>query len=518
MKFTNDGEVAIRANLVEETESHATVRFAVRDTGIGIPANRMDRLFRSFSQVDASTTRKYGGTGLGLTISKQIVELMGGQIGVESKEGKGSTFWFTVLGKQPPEQQQPIELGDIENIRVLVVGDNDTNRHIFRKYLEFWHCRVEDAGSAVEAMKELCDAVDVNDPFKVVLLDYRMPEVDGESLCREIKADPQLKDLILVMLTSIGKRGDAEHFRRLGFAAYLTKPLKKSQLLDCLRLVTGESASTGKQTAGQIVTQYSISEDHKQRVRILLAEDNMVNQKIALRILEKKLGYHADVVNNGRKAIEFLERSDYDLVLMDCQMPEMDGYEATSNIRDQDSTVRNHNIPIIAMTANAMKGDREKCLEAGMDDYVTKPINMQELADAIERNLSNGRKQQLSPASVPEVTVSKEAKQEDVPEGIYSEYADDADLVELVDEFAAGLEADVESMRKALENGDHDGLRRLAHQMKGAGGSYGYPMLTEAAKAIEEAAKAEDVKAGTLALDKLGVLCQAVDRGREVQI
>ena len=223
MKFTTDGEVVISANMAEETESHATVRFAVRDTGIGIPADRMDRLFKSFSQVDASTTRKYGGTGLGLKISKQIVELMGGQIGVESKEGKGSTFWFTVvLGKQPSEQQQPIELGDIENIRVLVVDDNDTNRYILRVYLESWHCRVEEADSAEEAMEKLSDAANEGDPFKVVLLDYCMPEVDGESLCREITADPQLKYLILVILTSIGKCGDAEHFRKMGFAAYLT--------------------------------------------------------------------------------------------------------------------------------------------------------------------------------------------------------------------------------------------------------------------------------------------------------
>jgi CheY-like chemotaxis protein len=218
-----------------------------------------------------------------------------------------------------------------------------------------------------------------------------MPEVDGESLGRDIKAEPQLKDLILVMLTSAGERGDAEHFRKLGFAAYLTKPIKQSQLFDCLRIVTGETGSIRKDTSRQIITQHSISEDHKKRVRILLAEDNVVNQKIALRILEKKLGYHADVVTNGKEAIESLERFDYDLVLMDCQMPEMDGYEATSTIRDLNSAVRNHNIPIIAMTANDMKGDREKCLEAGMDDYISKPINMQKFADVIKRNLQNGR-------------------------------------------------------------------------------------------------------------------------------
>ena len=519
IKFTNEGEVAVSVTLARETDSDVTVRIAVRDTGIGIHADLINKLFQSFSQVDTSTTRKYGGTGLGLAISKQFSELMGGQIGVESEEGKGSTFWFTVvLEKQPYDQQQePLELGNIENLRVLVVDGHDTNRHIFRKYLESWHCRVEETGSAEEAMKKLREAVNGNDPFKIVLLDYCMPEVDGESLCRKIKADSQLEDLILVMMSSVGRRGDAEYFKRLGFAAYLTKPIKQTLLLDCLRIVTGETASVEKGTASQIVTQYSISEDNKRHVRILLTEDNVVNQKIALRILEKKLGYHADVVTNGREAIESLERSDYDLVLMDCQMPEMDGYEATHTIRDERSSVRNHSIPIIAMTANAMKGDSEKCLAAGMDDYLSKPINVKELADAIARNLNNGRKQQLSPASVTEVRVSREAKQGE-PETICSEYADDEDLVELIDEFAAGLEADVESMRKALENGDHDGLRRLAHQMKGAGGSYGYPMLTEAAKAIEEAAKAEDAKAGTLALDKLEVFCHAVVRGRKINI
>jgi CheY-like chemotaxis protein len=281
---------------------------------------------------------------------------------------------------------------------VLVVDDNDTNRYILRKYLESWHCRVEEAVSAEEAMKRLFGAVKKDDPFKIALLDFCMPEMDRGSLCGKIKAEVQLKDLVLVMLTSIGKRGDAEHFQKLGFAAYLLKPVKQSMLLDCLRIVTSESTSVGKEPSKQIVTQYSISEDHKQHVRILLAEDNVVNQKIALRILEKKLGYHVDAVINGKEVITCLQKLDYDLVLMDCQMPEMDGYEATRNIRDEGSHVKNHNIPIIAMTANAMKGDREKCLEAGMDDYVTKPTNAKKLADAINRNLTNGKKQHLPPA------------------------------------------------------------------------------------------------------------------------
>jgi signal transduction histidine kinase/CheY-like chemotaxis protein len=391
IKFTKDGEVSVNLTLAEETRSHATVRFAVRDTGIGIPAKHKGRLFKFFSQVDASTTRKYGGTGLGLAISKQIAEIMGGQIGMESEEGRGSTFWFTaVLKKQPYDQQRdPFELGDVKNLRVLIVDDNDTERFILRSYLESWHCRVEEVVSVEEAMKKLFDAVKMNDPFKIALLDYCMSEENEGSYCRKIKVEPQLKDLALVLLTSIGKRGDAEHFQKLGFAAYLLKPVKQLLLLDCLRMVTGNSASVGKGPSKQIVTQYSISEDHKQHVRILLAEDNVINQKIALRILEKKLGYHVDSVSNGKEVIECLKRYDYDLVVMDCQMPEMDGYEATRNIRDECSHVKNHNIPIIAMTAHAMKGDREKCLEVGMDDYISKPINAKELADVINRNLGN---------------------------------------------------------------------------------------------------------------------------------
>ncbi len=519
IKFTESGEVGISVTMAEETETHVTVRFDIKDTGIGIPDDLMDRLFKSFSQADASTTREYGGTGLGLAISKQITELMGGNIGVVSEEGKGSTFWFTaVMEKQSYDQQQtPMELGDIKNKRILIVDGNDNNRYVYRQYLESWNCRAEEAISAQEAIKKLHEAVNENDPFNIALLDYGMPEVNGDLLCREIKSDPLFRELILVLLTSVGNRGDAEHFKRLGFAAYLHKPVKQSLLLNCLRIVTGVSADVENNTTDQIVTQYSVSEDQKQRVRILLAEDNVVNLKIALRILEKKLGYHTDVVTNGKEAVDSLEKFDYDLVLMDCQMPVMDGYEATSTIRDKNSAVLNHNIPIIAMTANAMKGDRKKCLEAGMDDYVSKPINTEELADAIERNLRNESEPQLSPERVQEDTEPKETERS-VQEAICSEFTDDADLVELIDDFVAGLEDDIKIMRKVMDDGDYDGLRRLAHQMKGAGGNYGYPMLTESAKILEDAAVARDVETVKKTLDEFEILCQAVDRGRKVQI
>lgn len=516
IKFTETGEVAVSATLDKETDTHATVRFAVRDTGIGIPADRMDRLFQSFSQVDSSTTRKYGGTGLGLTISKQIVELMDGKIHVESEKDKGSIFRFTVaLDKQPAGRHQPrLVPGEIKNLRVLVVDDNSTNRYIFGKYLGSWGCRVQEVSSVDEAMEVLRRASAEGDPFRVALVDYFMPEVDGETLGRQIKEDADLRDMILVMLTSSGRRGDAKRLLKLGFAAYLLKPVKQSRLFDCLQTVTGSHIGKAEDVDEPIATRHSISEDRKRRVRILLAEDNIVNQKVALRILDRKLGYNADVVSNGREAVETLAQKDYDLVLMDCQMPEMDGYEATRAIRNPESPVRNHDIRIIAMTANAMKGDREKCLAIGMDDYVAKPIKSQDLADAIERNLSQEANEQSPPAS--QAGAPEPASSADNVSGvIHSEFADDPDLADIIDDFVAGLPETVSAMREALANNHHEGLQRLAHQLKGAGGSYGYPQLTDAAKVLEDAAKAKDAEAARLALNDLSELCKAVEAGHQ---
>ena len=390
IKFTNEGEVTINIKLDKETKSHATVRFDIIDTGIGIPEDMKNSIFQSFLQLDSSTTREYGGTGLGLAISKQIVELMGGQIGVESQEGKGSTFWFTVTFEKQfvVQHGNPLEIRDIEYLRILIVDDNSTNRRIFGAYLDSWHCRFAEAVSAKEAMQKLRTAFSEGDPFKIALLDYCMPNVDGVLLGKQIKADPQLKDLILVMLTSLGQRWDAVRFKKMGFAACLLKPVKQAQLLDSLKTVAGKATSQKKVASREIVSRYSISQDYKERVRILLVEDNVVNQKMMFRLLDKKLGYQTDVVNNGKEAIDALENRDYNLVLMDCQMPDMDGYDATQTIRDPDSDVRNHKITIIAMTANAMEGDREKCLAAGMDDYIAKPVKLQKLSDVIEKTLS----------------------------------------------------------------------------------------------------------------------------------
>jgi signal transduction histidine kinase/DNA-binding response OmpR family regulator len=390
IKFTKFGEVTIEVTVQHETHDGIRIHFAVTDTGIGIPTDRMDRLFSSFSQIDSSTTRQYGGTGLGLAISKRLVELMDGQIGVDSVEGSGSTFWFTALLKKStasdkyhPIQALPV---DIQNKRILAVDDNRTNRKILSTYLSSWQCRVELASSASDALKILVRAAENEQLFDMAIIDYLMPYMDGEALGRAIKEHPLLKEMRLMLLTSRGIRGDAARARDAGFDAYLTKPIKQSQLFDAVVSVFDRKKEPDADTsAPPIITRHTIKERQQNKPRILLAEDNAVNQKVAL-IYLRKLGYTAEVVNNGREALEAIEKTPFDLVLMDIQMPEMDGYQATRAIRNLQGKRRH--IPIIAMTANAMKGDREKCLEAGMDDYLSKPVRPEKLKEKMSDWLS----------------------------------------------------------------------------------------------------------------------------------
>jgi two-component system, sensor histidine kinase and response regulator len=389
VKFTEEGDVVIRVSLDAETEGQATVRFEATDTGIGIPANRVNALFESFTQVDASTTRKYGGTGLGLSISKQLSEMMGGTIGVESVEGEGSTFWFTVvLGKQAMEEDlgKPAQ-ADIEGNRMLVVDDNETNRRIVSAYFRQWGCRHAEAKSGAEALSILRAAAAEDDPFGTAILDMQMPEMDGEELGCQIKADPAIRDVRLVMLTSVGQRGDVTRLQELGISAYLMKPIRPSLLLECLRTVAvgvERPAPSSVVTSHSLAEQWPTTESIPSRGLVLLAEDNLVNQKVARKMLER-LGHRCDVANDGAEAVRMLAETSYSAVLMDCQMPEMDGYEATRAIRDPDSDVLAHDIPVIAMTANAMEGDRQKCLDAGMDDYLAKPVNPKALAEALDK-------------------------------------------------------------------------------------------------------------------------------------
>jgi PAS domain S-box-containing protein len=387
IKFTGQGEVIVRVARESETRDDVVVRFMVSDTGIGISEAAQEHLFQAFTQADGSTTRKYGGTGLGLAISKQLVELMGGQMGVTSTPGQGSTFWFTaVFGKQVENAavSQP-QLVSLEKLRVLVVDDNATNRKILSHQLNSWGMIHQEADSGFRALELLRSAAAEGVPYDLAVLDLMMPGMDGFELARTIKSDPGIAGMHLVMLTSFGERGHGARAREAGVAAYLTKPVRQSNLFDCLANVVSAATVNSERdvpSGSQLLTKHTLQEARKSSHKlILLAEDNIVNQKVAIRQL-LKLGYRADAVANGREAIEALSRISYDLILMDCQMPEMDGYEATAEIRRQESADRR--IPIVAMTAHALTGDREKCLAAGMDEYITKPVKLEELSGVLE--------------------------------------------------------------------------------------------------------------------------------------
>jgi signal transduction histidine kinase/DNA-binding response OmpR family regulator len=391
IKFTEKGEVVLRVARENETDTHATISFSIRDTGVGIPEEVQSKLFQAFTQADNSTTRKFGGTGLGLAISKQLVEMMGGQIGVRSEVGKGSTFWFNArLEKQtgPAEPPPSIYFRDLFDLRVLVVDDNATNRQILRHQLYAWKMQKGSAANGFEALDLLRTAVADGKPYDLALLDMQMPEMDGMTLARAIKSDPSISSTRLIILTSMGYMHSQNELKAAGVDAYLVKPVKQSRLFDCLVNVLGRAA------AEHIFTKHKDSAPEAQaadelavarQTRILLAEDNIVNQKVALAQL-KGLGFAADAVANGHEVLSALKQVPYDIIFMDCQMPEMDGYEASRMIRQAEKTSNNNwksPVHIVAMTANAMTGDREKCLAAGMDDYLSKPVRKAELRSAL---------------------------------------------------------------------------------------------------------------------------------------
>ncbi len=394
IKFTDGGEVVVRVTTESQTPDAATLRFAVKDTGVGIAPEAQKRLFQAFSQADSSTTRKYGGTGLGLAISKQLVGMMGGQIGLESEPGKGSTFWFTATFEKLADGGRSLETmnRDLFDLRVLIVDDNATNRQILRHQIFAWKMQKGSAASGHEALRVLRGAVADGRPYHVALLDQEMPEMDGMTLARAIKSDPVIADTRLVILTSLGTHVSPDDLGEAGIVAALGKPVKQSRLLDCL------VEAIGKSTVAQAISKVDdaarpaigvVSHAELSKARILLAEDNVVNQRVALGTL-RKLGYSADAVANGLEVIEALKRTPYDLIFMDCQMPEMDGYEATRLIRKCEKGAEGpclwkSPVHIVALTASAMQGDREKCLAVGMNDYITKPMNAVEMRGALER-------------------------------------------------------------------------------------------------------------------------------------
>ncbi|MDP9474737.1 MAG: PAS domain S-box protein, partial [Actinomycetota bacterium] len=512
IKFTEAGEVVLRAELVEEDPEWATVRISVRDTGIGMSEEQQGRIFESFSQADASTTRRYGGTGLGLAISRQLVELMDGEIAVESEPGVGSTFFFTLpLKKQPGgTRRAPGSLADLGKLRVLLVDDNETNRRILREQTSSWGMQSDGAEDGFAALEELRAAAREGTPYDLAILDMQIPGMDGVQLARRINADPAISSTRLVLCTSIGRRGDGEAARQAGIDAYLTKPVRQSELYDTIATVMGLPVG-GRAAKPPLVSRHALRE-RQSGARLLLAEDNPVNQEVAAKMLER-LGYRVDLAQNGLEALEALARNRYAAVLMDVQMPEMDGYEATAEIRRREEEGTQKRTPIIAMTANAMEGDREKALAAGMDDYVPKPVRREELAEVLGHWVARRPAEDGEAASGGVVVTvgsaaEREANGEDGPldpevlAGL-RELGDAGLLPRLVGIFLDDVPSRLADLRKGIEDGDARRVERAAHTLKGGSANMGAKRMATICSELQEVGASGDLSRASVLLGAL---------------
>ncbi|MFH0725336.1 MAG: response regulator [Pseudomonadota bacterium] len=505
VKFTDEGEVVVYVTCEPEEQDLLPLHFTVVDTGIGIATEKQGKIFESFSQADASMTRKYGGTGLGLTISARLVELMDGRMWLESELGKGSSFHFTLrLGtlKEPLIRQIPRELSKLENLRVLVVDDNSTNRRILEEMLKTCRMRPAMADSGEAALSMMEKAEESGNPFRLLLIDINMPVMDGFELARRIREHAGYREVTLVILTSSGMRGDAARCRDLAIAAYLTKPVRQSSLLNAILTVFGTPEPEG---AAPLVTRHTLRED-THSLRILLAEDNAINQKIAVTLLQKR-GHTVVVAGNGQEVLATLDTPGahpFDLILMDVQMPDMDGFEATALIREREKGTSRH-IPIIALTAHAMKGDRETCLQAGMDAYVAKPLKSDELFSIIGELIEarNIPVESIVPSQVETESIFNSS------ETLERVGEDMAFLREMVGLFSEDYPKTIAEIRNAITDRDAGKLNRAAHSLKSLVGNFSARSAYETALKLELMGKNDDL-AG--AMDVLHLLGEEVER------
>jgi len=484
VKFTERGEVRLTVEKVEDLADGLTVRFEVSDTGIGIPADKLDSIFDAFTQADGSTSRRFGGTGLGLSIASGLVEMMGGKIDVESREGAGSTFSFTVpFGHAHQAARQPhLPSTELGGLRVLIVDDNPTNRRILEGFLGRIGMRTECVESGPDALDALDAAVD-HDAFDMAILDVHMPDMDGFEVARSIRDDHRFDELVLITITSAGRPGDGALCEQLGISSYLLKPITPTELRDAIQLTLARDHETPGQ--GSLVTRHSLREAWES-LHVLLAEDNQVNQRLAVAVLER-LGHQVRVAKNGVEAVEFLEKHHFDLVLMDVQMPEMGGVEATQLIRRIEAERGGH-IPIVAMTAHAMAGDRERFLEAGMDEYISKPISQERLREVVR---SLGR-----PAAVGDGSAAAAVGGNGKPTlsldraALLARVESDLELLStLVGVFKADRPKLMADIEEALVAGDAVALADTAHTMKGALSVFGVEPARSLAEQLETAGK-----------------------------
>lgn len=523
IKFTEKGEVVVRAEMVEDLGNTVSLRFAVTDTGIGIPIDRQQAIFERFIQADGSTTRRFGGTGLGLTISRQLVHMMDGRMGVESEPGKGSTFWFNILLEKSTNRREneDSDFTDLHGVRVLVVDDSATNRQVFTRMLEGFGCQANAVSSGMEVMPALFRGLLTNAPYRLVLIDMQIPIMDGEEILHLIRQEPLTADIKAVILTSMGRRHELSRVNEMGCSGYLLKPVKQSQLRETLELALGIEYK-GRQPEGR----QRINRDENAwavRIRplhILLAEDNEINQKMTRALLARH-GHTVDLANNGAEAVEAVKKIRYDLVFMDVQMPKMDGFEAAQAIRRLEAAgkIKGTHLPIIAMTAHALHGDRQRCMDAGMDDYVSKPLDPRKVFQAIERwsevtasdqfsrgeletvenrlaGLDGGKQEDL--ASLPEQDREIGLNQNsdiilDI-EAALVRFGEDRDFYyNLLSDFLDSLPTRLEEMRAALNEENAQMLSYLAHNLKGVSSNFSAMQVAHHSAALDDVCRANNL-------------------------
>jgi two-component system, sensor histidine kinase and response regulator len=498
LKFTHEGTVDVKVKRQEDHGKQAMVHFSIEDTGIGIAQEKQEKIFESFTQADGSTTREYGGSGLGTTISKKLVELMGGRIGVASEEGKGSTFWFEIplAAEMDRVGMKPVDGVDLQGLRVMIVDDEPKNRWLLQEYLKSWGCLATEAKDGREAMSLLRDpALSDQKRPRIVITDFGMPKLDGFGLAAELKKDPALSNIPIILLTSIARIGDGKSCRDLGISGYLTKPVKKTDLYQVVRAVVALSAEGKGPDEPVLITRHTIAETSRRMIRILVAEDYPTNRQIAMKHLTKA-GYMVDAVENGRQAVDAWMSKDYDLIFMDVQMPVMDGYEAVQTIRNLEACpdearkilprVRKRT-PIIAMTAHAMQEYLDRCIAVGMDGYLTKPLKGQKFIEVVE---AWTRGEPFPDRTVQDRTATGTAQEIFNYEKVLAEFdGDRAFLADVAREFLVKVRSQIQIIRDYITTGNGELMSREAHAIKGGAANLTAMELSRTALSLERIGK-----------------------------